>query len=209
MKDYLNEIRKIDDDLNLDLNIDKWWKLYDRLVDWQIKFDEHKDTGINYILNDQSKNCNKEFSFFIEKNYCEWLKSKKRPVLSNDIFKNYVIPHINDNKKVCIIVIDCLRYDHFKVMREYLEPYFNMNINYALSLIPTATVYSRNAIFSGLFPDELIEKYPEQMLDMKRNSSSLNKHEELFLTDQLKKRGSLIKKPIIIKYGMLRRVIGF
>ena len=64
MKDYLNEIRKIDDDLNLDLNIDEWWKLYDRLVDWQIKFDEHKDTGINYILNDQSKNCNKEFSIF-------------------------------------------------------------------------------------------------------------------------------------------------
>ena len=189
MKDYLNEIRKIDDDLNLDLDIDKWWKLYDRLVDWQIKFDEHKDIGINHILNDQSKNCNKEFSFFIEKNYCEWLKSKKRPVLSNDIFKNYVIPHMNDNKNVCMIVIDCLRYDHFKVMREFLEPYFDMNINYALSLIPTATVYSRNAIFSGLFPDELIEKYPEQMLDMKRNSSSLNKHEELFLTDQLKREG--------------------
>ena len=60
MKDYLNEIRKIDDDLNLDLDIDKWWKLYDRLVDWQIKFDEHKDMGINHILNDQSKNCNKD-----------------------------------------------------------------------------------------------------------------------------------------------------
>jgi len=85
MKDYLNEIRKIDDDLNLDLDIDKWWKLYDRLVDWQIKFDEHKDMGINHILNDQSKNCNKEFSFFIEKNYCEWLKSKNRPVLSSKV----------------------------------------------------------------------------------------------------------------------------
>ena len=67
MKDYLNEIRKIDDNLNSDLNIDKWWKLYNRLVDWQIKFDEHKDTGINYILNDQSQNCNKEFSFLLKK----------------------------------------------------------------------------------------------------------------------------------------------
>ena len=93
-----------------------------------------------------------------------------------------------------MIVIDCLRYDHFKVIREYLEPHFNMKIDYALSLIPTATVYSRNAIFSGLFPDELIETYPDQMLDMKRNSSSLNKHEKLFLSDQLKKRRFSIKK---------------
>ena len=47
---YSSMAIKIDDDLNLDLDIDKWWKLYDRLVDWQIKFDEHKDTGINLSL---------------------------------------------------------------------------------------------------------------------------------------------------------------
>ena len=89
-KDYLSEIRKIDESLNLNLCLDEWWKLYDNLVNWQIKFDEHKNTGINYVLNDQSKNCNKEFSFFIEKNYCKWIKSKKRPTLSTDIFKNSV-----------------------------------------------------------------------------------------------------------------------
>ena len=66
-----------------------------------------------------------------------------------------------------MIVIDCLRYDHFKVIREFLDPYFDINIDYALSLLPTATVYSRNAIFSGLFPDELIANYPEQKYDMK------------------------------------------
>ena len=155
--DYLKEFKEIDDRLNSELNLKEWWALYDRLVDWQIKFDEYKDTGMNDILNDQINTCNKEFSAFIEKNYKNWINLVDRPLFSNDIVNNFLFPIIKKNEKVCMIVVDCMRYDHFKIMRPYLEQFFNMNINYVLSLLPTSTVYSRNAIFSGFFPDELNE----------------------------------------------------
>ena len=189
MSDYLKEFKKIDEELNSKLNLKDWWKLYNRLVDWEIKFDKYKDTGMDDVLIDQINSTNKEFSFFIEKNYKKWINSKDRPLFSNDIVKNYLIPIIEKEEKVCMVVVDCMRYDHFMVLSEYLKPIFNMDIKYVLSLLPTATVYSRNAIFSGLYPDELIKKYPMQEHDMKNGSSSLNKYEEQFFEDQINRFG--------------------
>ena len=141
------------------------------------------------ILNDQIMSCNKEFSFFIEKNYTKWVNSKKRPILSNDIVKSYISSRIEKDEKVCLIVVDCMRLDHLKVLIPYIEPLFDVEINHALSLLPTATAYSRNAIFSGLFPDEMVRKYPKQKYDMKNDSSSLNKYESQFFEEQLIRSG--------------------
>ena len=64
-----------------------------------------------------------------------------------------------------------------------------------MSLLPTATPYSRNAIFCGLFPDEMVKKYPKQGDDMKNDSPSLNQYEKQFLIDQLKKIDLAKKDP--------------
>ena len=187
--DYLKEFQEIDMRLRDDLSADDWWKLYDRLVDWQIKFDKYKDTGLGSILEEQIQTCNREFSHFIESNYENWMKTNNRPPLSPDIVSKYVQPILERNKKVCLLVVDCMRHDHFKAMMDLLEPFFNIDIDYKFSLLPTATPYSRNAIFSGLYPDEMVKKYPQQARDMEKHASSLNQHEKQFLIDQLKKYG--------------------
>ena len=187
--DYLKEFQEIDRRLRDDLSADDWWKLYDRLVDWQIKFDKYKDTGLGSILEEQIQTCNREFSHFIESNYENWMKTNNRPTLSPDIVSKYVQPILERNKKVCLLVVDCMRHDHFKAMMDLLEPFFNIDIDYKFSLLPTATPYSRNAIFSGLYPDEMVKKYPQQARDMEKHASSLNQHEKQFLIDQLKKYG--------------------
>jgi CheY-like chemotaxis protein len=187
--DYLKEFQEIDMRLRDDLSADDWWKLYDRLVDWQIKFDKYKDTGLGSILEEQIQTCNREFSHFIESNYENWMKTNNHPTLSPDIVSKYVQPILERNKKVCLLVVDCMRHDHFKAMVDLLEPFFNIDIDYKFSLLPTATPYSRNAIFSGLYPDEMVKKYPQQARDMEKHASSLNQHEKQFLIDQLKKYG--------------------
>ena len=80
------------------------------------------------------------------------MHANDRPSLTKDIVPKYVDPLLNQNKKVCLLVVDCMRYDHFKAMMPLLEPMCNINLEYCLSLLPTATPYSRNAIFSGMFP---------------------------------------------------------
>ena len=185
--DYLKEFQEIEAQLSNELNVDDWWRLYDRLTDWQIKFDHYNDTGLGSILKEQIQTCNREFVNFIESNYESWMQSNNRPTLSVDIVPKYVKPILDKGEKVCLLVVDCMRHDHFKSMMALLEPFFNIKLDYKLSLLPTATPYSRNAIFCGLFPDDMVKKYPKQGDDMKNDSTSLNQHEKQFLIDQLKK----------------------
>ena len=187
--DYLKEFQEIDARLRDDLTPDDWWDLYDRLVGWQLKFDKYKDTGLGSILEEQIQTCNREFVHFIESNYEGWINSNSRPVLSNDVVPNFIKPVLDRGEKVCLLVVDCMRHDHFKSMMPLLEPFFNIEYNYKFSLLPTATPYSRNAIFCGMFPDDMVKKYPQQSQDMESNAPSLNQHEKQFLIDQLKKMG--------------------
>ena len=141
------------------------------------------------ILEEQIKTCNKKFSNFIQAHYHTWMSDSDRPVLPNDVFRNYLKPDLEKGNKICLLVLDCMRYDHFKAMMPLLETLFTIDLKYCLSLIPTATPFSRNAIFCGMFPDEMVSKYPKQRLDMVSDAASLNQHEKEFLIDQLKRSG--------------------
>ena len=184
--EYLKQFQQIEMAMQEVLYADDWWRLFDRLVDWQVKFDTYKNTGLGTILEEQINTCNREFTHFIESNYSAWMHMEDRPMLTKDIVPKYIVPRLRDQEKVCLLVVDCMRYDHFKVMMPLLEPLFNIELEYCLSLLPTATPYSRNAIFSGMFPDEMVSKYPRQASDMKDDAQSLNQYEKQFLIDQLK-----------------------
>ena len=82
-----------------------------------------------------------------------------------------------------------MRLDHYKSMVPLLEPIFDIDLKYVFSLLPTATPYSRNAIFCGMFPNDMVDNYHEQAEDMESEAHSMNQHEKLFLTDQLKRLG--------------------
>ena len=70
-----------------------------------------------------------------------------------------------------------------------LETFFKVDLSFQVSLLPSATPYSRNAIFSGLFPDQMVKKYPEQEKLMSGHASSLNRFENTFLVDQVMRHG--------------------
>ena len=185
--DYLKDFQDINACLQDDLSCQGWWELYNRLVRWQLKFDEYRETGLGNILTEQIQTCNREFSRFIEQNFISWLSTDDRPVLSTDFFPHFIMPLLKRNSKVCLIVLDCLRHDQFMSILPILENFFNVNLSFQVSLIPSATPYSRNAIFSGLFPDEMVKKYPEQKKIMSEHASSLNQFEKTFLVDQIKR----------------------
>ena len=193
---YLKEFQHIESRLQEDLQADEWWDIYNRLSKWQLNFDEHKDIGLGNILTEQIHACNREFVKFVDKNYCNWVSSSDRPNLSVDVVPEFVIPNLRQDKKVCFIVVDALRHDQFLTILPEIGQFFNIDIGYQMSLLPSATPFSRNAIFSGLFTDEFCQKYPRQLELMKSEASSLNKYEALFLEDQLK-RNQLENKNVI------------
>ena len=102
---------------------------------------------------------------------------------------------MENDEKVVFIVLDCLSVDLWKKLSELLYNYYRIDTKYALSILPTSTAFSRNAIFSGYFPKQLQDKYPDIWEKMWKDEHSMNKYEETFLKDQLKLNG-LEKKSV-------------
>jgi len=186
---YLKEFQEIERRLQESLSMNDWWELYNRLIKWQLEFDEHKDTGLGNILDEQLQAANREFVHFITNNYTAWIKGENRPRLTVDIIKDSVIPHMAENGKMCFILVDSMRQDHLMAILQEIQNYFEIEMDFATSIIPSATPFSRNAIFSGLFPDKILQKYPKQRGNMEQHANSLNQHEQQMLVDQLKRFG--------------------
>jgi len=198
-RDYIKEIQNISQMLNTKtLTEEEWIELYVRLTNWEIELDMHPDLGLNRTLQDQKKECNAEFSKFVEKKYIEWINEKNAKVLlSPNIIEHYVIPELDSQNSVFLIVIDCLRLDQWLIMEEELSDLFNIKKHYYFSILPTATAYARNAIFSGYFPADLEKKFPEIWSDEQDDTeSSRNQYEHVLLMKLIERNGIKLKPEV-------------
>tara|TARA_S200000501_G_scaffold100033_1_gene93476 strand:+ start:7340 stop:8896 length:1557 start_codon:yes stop_codon:yes gene_type:complete len=192
--EYLSQFKDTEDLAIQASTVEEWWKIYSKLVKWQIDFDVQREESLVQILKDQFNSVNKIFSQFIINNYPNWLNDNDRPTLSCDIFIRNIKPLLVENKKTCLLVMDAMRLDQFVELNKMLSEDFSVEMEPSLSLIPSATPFSRNAIFSGLFADEMCELYPKQRNEMIEDKGSLNNFEKEFLNDQMKKNGLSDKK---------------
>jgi len=143
------------------------------------------------VLADQRKEMNVQFGKYIEKNYPRWLKTDRpdeRPRLSTDIISDYLVPVLKRGEDVVFVVIDCLRLDQWLTLEPLFNEWFRVNRSMYYSILPTATPFSRNAIFSGLFPLDIEKRHPE-MWSLNESDESLNKYEKELLDFQLKRKG--------------------
>lgn len=186
-KDYTTGFNEISQLLMGPLNWQDWINIYARLCQWEVETDQHSELGLKQTLSDQERECNVEFAKFIESNYPFWVNHRDdRPALSVDLVRQYLAPALSENRNVVFLVIDNLRLDQFLTIEPLLYPYFKIRKDYYYSILPTATPFSRNAIFSGLFPSEIEDRYPELWQQGDDDESSLNRYEHQLLDYQLK-----------------------
>ncbi|HUL43133.1 MAG TPA: bifunctional response regulator/alkaline phosphatase family protein [Bacteroidota bacterium] len=194
-RDYTKEFSDISLALHNPLGPNEWIALYAKLVDWSLEMDRHPELGLTQTLNDQIKECNIQFSKFVEKNYRNWIEQEKRPVLSRDVVDRFLIPELKEtDSSVFFFVIDCLRLDQWMGMETVLRDYYDITRNYYYSILPTATPYSRNTIFSGAWPDETEVRFPEIWEQWEDDDNSRNRYEHQFL-DKLLERRKIQLKP--------------
>jgi hypothetical protein len=200
-KDYIQGFNEISSALAGDLTHEEWVALYLRLVGWSLDLDRHPELGLKQTLLDQTRECNLVFSKYVERNYRDWVEqSSGRPVLSTEIVDRYLLPELQSGKSVFFFVIDCLRLDQWMVMEEMLRDYFTISKEYYFSILPTATPYSRNAIFSGSFPSDVELRFPELWEMSEDDESSRNRYERQFLEKLLERRKVVLKpEPKYIK----------
>ena len=159
---YQQEFRKISMDLMSVNSHEDWVELYKKLVHWELELENINDSSMLEILESQKSEANNLFYKFIKKNYQEYLTSSNQPTFSHTMFKNYVVPNLSDDQGVLWIVIDNLRYDQYRMLEPLINNYYKKEEEYSYySILPTATQYARNSIFSGLMPSEMEKKHPK------------------------------------------------
>ena len=111
----------------------------------------------------QKAEANAGFARFIKTHYHSWFSGNGTgvPLLSPNIIPRQVLPHLEKVEKVCLVVIDNLRYDQWKTIQPMVEEYYTVESDEIYcSILPTATQYARNALFAGLMPLEIERLHP-------------------------------------------------
>ncbi len=190
---YQQEFRKIAMDLAMVNTFQDWIQLYKKLVHWEIQLESITDIGMTEILESQKAEANSQFYKFIKNNYQDWFFGNDKPILSHTLFKDVIAPQLSKEKGTLLVVLDNLRYDQLRVLEPIINEYYKtINETTFYSILPTATQYARNAIFSGLTPLDMEKKYPNYWKN-DTDEGGKNLYENEFLTEQIKRLNLNIK----------------
>jgi CheY-like chemotaxis protein len=165
---------------------DEFAAVYSELVDWHLRLDSAGEQGLLDSVNTLMDALRRDFGIWLGRTYPLWMRDQDEPpVLSTDLVARYVVPLLGD-EPVFLVILDCMRLDQWRAMMSLLAPWFDMAEELHYSILPTATPYSRNAIFSGHFPDRIARDRPSWWEGM-NEEGSLNAFEDELLREQLRR----------------------
>lgn len=193
--DYQQAFGKLGMQISMARTFDDWVSMYRKLTQWSIQLTETNDTGIAEVFALQMSEANNEFGKFIKSNYLSWFgaAADERPLMSHNIMRNLVFPTIDEGERVLMVLVDNFRYDQWMAIQSLLAPYWRVEkeIIYS-SILPTATQYARNALFSGLMPKEIQQIYPNLWV-FDEEDTGKNLFEEELLANQIQRLGKNYK----------------
>ncbi len=186
---YQQQFRDLFMALSDNPDYNQWMDIYKKLVYWELEMEKSDSPEMQEIFASQKQEANTEFFKFVSKNYTKWMnpKSSEAPIMSHNLFQFKVMPHVEKGTPTFFILIDNLRLDQWKTIQPiFAESFRILEDETFYSILPTATQYSRNAIFSGLTPLEIEKQFP---LEWKNDEEEGGKNlfEEHFFRAQLKR----------------------
>ena len=160
--------------------------IFTELTDWHIRLGQAGEEGLLDTVRSMMVDLRRDFGTWVVEEYPRWMEdSEDRPRLSVDLVREFLVPRLG-SEPVYFVVLDCMRLDQWRVMAPVLAQYFEIEETYHYSILPTATPYARNAIFSGLYPDDIAKARPDWW-DSSDSEGSLNAFEDELLAEQLRR----------------------
>lgn len=190
-EEYININREISDCYSAG----DWKRLYMRLVRWEIELQQVNST-LREVIESQKDEANISFTKFVKKNYFKWISdrdnilkdSSDNPIMSFNLLEECVFPFIDRGEKLFFILIDNFRLDQWGVVKDIVTENFECKEDLYFSILPTATPYSRNAVFAGLMPAQITKLYPNIWIDEAEDIGK-NEHEEELIRSFLSRSG--------------------
>lgn len=167
-RDYREDFQQIAMQINSADTIEDWYELYGKLVYREMELAD-TDTNMDELLGMQKAEANATFGKWIRRNYERWMPmptaGSGAPLMSPRIFPDRVFPMLEQGEKVYFVLIDNFRLDQWHIIKPMLADTFKIDEELYTSILPTATQYARNAIFSGLMPAQIADMFPELWVD--------------------------------------------
>ncbi len=186
IESYREEFNKIGNQINEASSHDDWAEVYKKLVFWEMELTSSQSPLLD-LLRSQKTEANNSFVKFVKRNYETWIKKPEdRPLISPDLFKKKVFPLLDNGEKIFFILIDNFRLDQWQEIKDLLSPNYIFNEELYYSILPTATQYARNSIFSGLMPKQISELFPELWVDEDKEEGK-NLNEEPLIHTQIER----------------------
>jgi len=169
-----------------------WVQVYRQLVNWELQLSS-TDSQMTEMLAMQKEEANMGFAKFVKRNYLGWIASAAKPALtssqdvplmSHQLFKSKVFPMLDKGEKVLLVVLDNFRYDQWRLLAQEIGDLFDIDEDLYFSILPTATQYARNAIFSGLMPNKIAQMFPDLWVDEDEEEGK-NLNEEPLIRTQI------------------------
>jgi CheY-like chemotaxis protein len=186
-RSFVERFRQLEQVRSRDLDWRGWIERYGEFVQWDIDLAAAGEMGLYGSLRSLYPEMHRDFAAYMREVYPRWVNDQidgERPALSVDVVDEFLLPVLDGEKRALYIVVDCMRLDQWRVIEPLLTPLFEIDTTYYFSLLPTATPYSRNALFSGLFPGEIAARFPDWWGE--KEDETLNAHERELLEAHLK-----------------------
>jgi DNA-binding response OmpR family regulator len=191
-REFVMEFSRITQRLSGPLDWKEWIDIHVKLSEIDLELERFRDVGLKQSLMDLKKQSSSEFGRYIAKNYQSWIKQGNGPSFSIDVVDRHVAPLLREGIQTFFIVIDCMRLDQWLMIEPVLADYYNIKKEYYYSILPTATPFSRNAIFAGEYPDTVAKLNPDLWFKS-NNEASRNRHERQLLDRNLALKGLKFK----------------
>jgi len=198
-RSFVDRFRAMQNESLRELDWRGWIDRYLELVQWDLDLTSANEMGLHESLRGLFPDLRREFALYMSSAYPEWLAHLEgdRPPLSIDIVGEFLMPVVKSEQKAVFIVIDCLRLDQWKALEPVIAPMFDIETTHYFGVLPTATPYARNALFSGLFPNEIAARFPDWWGE--REDETLNAHEKELLEAHLVE----LKHKVPVKYDKI------
>lgn len=163
----------------------EWIDLAVEMFQWDARLGSSDEAGLKDALASFQASLHDDFADFVREQYPRWVAQPEgdRPPLSVDVCSEFLVPLIRLHRSVLFVVVDCLRLDQWELLKTPITAWFDLEESFYFSILPSATPFSRNAVFSGLLPMEIHARHPEWW--RARDDESLNAHEAELLAEQL------------------------
>ncbi len=193
--EFTKFIRAAYNELEDNPDLEKLIGLYLEFARWNVSLEGLMDEGLQSLNDEILAQANHLFSETIVRNYPQWVSSSpaNRPTLSNDVLRHYVLPDLlRDKVPTVLVVIDGMRYDQWLAIKPLFMKDWSLDEKHYLACLPSSTNYSRNALFSGMFPNEIARQDPAKWSEADKEMESLNRYEEYFFNRLIREKTSAI-----------------